>query len=237
MPPSTRRTAAFSLVEVTLALGVAAICLIVLMGLLPYGVKTQQSGIQQTTANQIISQISSFLRADVRLPPGQTSKACPDPPDPNDPCDWSNLTRPLAERSRARHDVFHERRSKLANQPVRRQTRSLGQRSRTRRHQRKPLHWQTSVLPGPRQQILITAACRQDRSPPYSPLIDDCQTHSLPSPRDVTRGGFTLVELLVSIVVLVIVIFMVSQLMTQYHGYYTNWQQTYRYRYSGQSCI
>ena len=35
MPPSTRRTAAFSLVEVTLALGVAAICLTVLLGLMP----------------------------------------------------------------------------------------------------------------------------------------------------------------------------------------------------------
>ena len=85
------RTAGFSLVEVTLALGVAAFALLVLLGLLPTGLKTQQSGIQQTTANQIISQISSFLRADVRLPPGQTSKACPDPPDPSDPCDWSNL--------------------------------------------------------------------------------------------------------------------------------------------------
>ena len=90
MPPSTRRTAAFSLVEVTLALGVAAFCLLVLLGLLPTGLKTQQSGIQQTTANQIISQISSFLRADVRLPPGQTSKACPDDP-PDADCDWSNL--------------------------------------------------------------------------------------------------------------------------------------------------
>lgn len=93
--PSTqrpqRRTAGFSLIEVTFALGVAAICLIVLMGLLPVAVKTQQSSIQQTTANQIISQIYSFLRADVRLPPGQYKKACPDPPDPNVPCDWDNL--------------------------------------------------------------------------------------------------------------------------------------------------
>ena len=82
--------AGFSLVEVTLALGVAAICLITMLGLLPTGIKTQQSGIQQTTANQIISQLSSFLRADVRLPPGQTSKACPDDP-PDADCDWSNL--------------------------------------------------------------------------------------------------------------------------------------------------
>lgn len=83
--------AGFTLVEVTLALGVAAICLIPLIGLLPTSLKTQQNSIHQTTANQIISQISSFLRADVRLPPGQASKACPDPPDPNEPCDWSNL--------------------------------------------------------------------------------------------------------------------------------------------------
>ena len=91
MNPHSRETAGFSLVEVTLALGVAAICLLALMALLPVASKTQQSSIQQTTANQIISQISSFLRSDVRLPPGQTSKACPDPPDPSDPCDWSNL--------------------------------------------------------------------------------------------------------------------------------------------------
>src|SRR5213596_11285 len=84
-------SAGFSLVEVTLALGVAAVSLIVVLGLLPASLRTQQSSIQQTTANQIISTIYSDLRADVRLPPGQASKACPDPPDPNDPCDWSNL--------------------------------------------------------------------------------------------------------------------------------------------------
>src|SRR5438093_13163574 len=91
MKRSPPEAAGFSLVEVTLALGVAAICLITLLGLLPAGVKTQQTSIQQTTANQIISQLSSFLRADVRLPSGQASRACPDPPDPNNPCDWSNL--------------------------------------------------------------------------------------------------------------------------------------------------
>src|SRR2546430_694425 len=91
MKRSPPEAAGFSLVEVTLALGVAAFCLIALLGLLPASLKTQQSGIQQTTANQIISQLSSFLRADVRLPSGQASRACPDPPDPNNPCDWSNL--------------------------------------------------------------------------------------------------------------------------------------------------
>ena len=82
---------AFSLVEVTLALGVAAICLLPLMALLPVASKTQQTGMQQTTANQIISQINSVLRADVSLPPGQANKVCGDPPDPNTPCNWSAL--------------------------------------------------------------------------------------------------------------------------------------------------
>jgi type II secretory pathway pseudopilin PulG len=91
MRPLDLNRAAFSLVEVTLALGVAALCLLVLMGLLPIGVKTQQSSTQQTSANQIISQICSVLRADVRLPPGQANKVCPDPPDPNVPCNWSAL--------------------------------------------------------------------------------------------------------------------------------------------------
>jgi type II secretory pathway pseudopilin PulG len=85
------RTAGFSLVEVTLALGVAAICLLTLLALLPTASKTQQTSIQQTTANQIISQISSILRADVSLPPGQADKVCPDPPDPNEPCNWDQL--------------------------------------------------------------------------------------------------------------------------------------------------
>src|SRR6266513_1196341 len=93
MKRSPPETAGFSLVELTLALGVAALCLLVLLGLLPTTLKTQQASIQQTTANQIISQISSFLRADVRLPPGQLSKACPNPPDPdpNEQCQWDNL--------------------------------------------------------------------------------------------------------------------------------------------------
>ncbi|SRR6266496_1717184 len=70
-----RETAAFSLVEITLALGVAAFALLAILGMLPTGLKIQQTSIQQTTANEIISQIFSDLRADVRLPPGQASKA------------------------------------------------------------------------------------------------------------------------------------------------------------------
>jgi type II secretory pathway pseudopilin PulG len=91
MPPSTRRITAFSLVEVALALGVAAVCLLVMLGLMPASLKTQQNSIQQTTANLIISQIQAFLRADVRLPPGQYNQVCPNPPDPDVPCNWDAL--------------------------------------------------------------------------------------------------------------------------------------------------
>ena len=70
------------MIEVTLAIGVAAFCLIAVMGLLPVAIKMQQASVQQTKANAIISQISSDLLADVRLPPGQASKA---------QGDWANL--------------------------------------------------------------------------------------------------------------------------------------------------
>jgi len=72
---SRREAAAFSLVEVTLALGVAGFCLVAVLGLIPTGLKIQQTSTNQTTANQIIAQIFSDLRADVRLPPGQATKA------------------------------------------------------------------------------------------------------------------------------------------------------------------
>jgi len=82
------RAPAFSLVEVTLALGVAAFCLLVLLGLLPASLKTQQGSIQQTTATEIIATIFSDLRADIRLPPGLASKVCGDDPGP---CAWGDL--------------------------------------------------------------------------------------------------------------------------------------------------
>jgi len=91
MKQRASRIHGFSLVEVALALGVAALCLLVLSGLLPIGLKTQQSSIQQTTANQIVSSISAVLRADARLPPGLANKVCPDTPDPNVPCNYGAL--------------------------------------------------------------------------------------------------------------------------------------------------
>jgi uncharacterized protein (TIGR02598 family) len=74
MKRSPPETAGFSLVEVTLAIGVAAFCLITVFGLIPVASNVQQASIQQTTANDIMTQILGDLRADVRLPPGLASK-------------------------------------------------------------------------------------------------------------------------------------------------------------------
>jgi Tfp pilus assembly protein PilV len=74
MKRSLRKATAFSLVEVVLALGVAAFCLIAVLGMLPVGLKTQQGSVNQTKANAIISYIVGELRADVRLPSGKASQ-------------------------------------------------------------------------------------------------------------------------------------------------------------------
>jgi uncharacterized protein (TIGR02598 family) len=58
--------AGFSLVEVTLALGVAAFCLIALFGLLPLGVQTNQSSISQTAAVSLLSSVAADLRGTPR---------------------------------------------------------------------------------------------------------------------------------------------------------------------------
>jgi uncharacterized protein (TIGR02598 family) len=65
---------AFSLVEVVLALGVAAFALTAILGMLPAGLKTQQASARETTANGIIPAIVADLSAAIRLPPGQQSK-------------------------------------------------------------------------------------------------------------------------------------------------------------------
>jgi hypothetical protein len=53
-----------------LAIGVAAFCLIAVLGLLPVALKTQQASVQQTTASEILSEAAADLRASVRYPPG-----------------------------------------------------------------------------------------------------------------------------------------------------------------------
>ena len=51
---------AFSLVEVTLALGIAAFCLLAIFGLLPVGIKSQQNAIGQTVAAGIATGIVQY---------------------------------------------------------------------------------------------------------------------------------------------------------------------------------
>ena len=55
--------AGFSLVEVTLALGIAAFCLIAVFGLMPVGVQTNRNATSQTTATNIMAAVVSDLRA------------------------------------------------------------------------------------------------------------------------------------------------------------------------------
>jgi len=68
------KTDAFSLVELTLAMGVAAFCLLAVVGLLPVALKTQHASIQQTTASEVLSEFAADLRAAVRYPPGLADK-------------------------------------------------------------------------------------------------------------------------------------------------------------------
>ena len=63
MRPCTSKNGAFSLIEVTLALGVAAFCLIAVFGLMPVGVQTNRSATSQTAATNIIAAVVADLRA------------------------------------------------------------------------------------------------------------------------------------------------------------------------------
>ena len=56
-------TAAFSLVEVTLSLGIAAFCLIAVFGLMPVGVQTNRNASSQTAATNIMAAVVADLRA------------------------------------------------------------------------------------------------------------------------------------------------------------------------------
>ena len=57
-----RSIAAFSLVELALALGVAAFCLIAVFGLMPVGVQTNRNATSQTAATNIIALVVDDLR-------------------------------------------------------------------------------------------------------------------------------------------------------------------------------
>jgi uncharacterized protein (TIGR02598 family) len=58
--------AGFSLVELTLALGIAAFCLIALFGLMPVGVQTNRNATSQTAAASVIRSVVADLRGTPR---------------------------------------------------------------------------------------------------------------------------------------------------------------------------
>jgi uncharacterized protein (TIGR02598 family) len=58
-----RCVAAFSLVEVTLAIGIAAFCLIAVIGLIPVGVQTNRNTTSQTAATNIMAAVIADLRS------------------------------------------------------------------------------------------------------------------------------------------------------------------------------
>ena len=57
------QTLAFSLVEVTLAIGIAAFCLIAAFGLIPVGVQTNRNATSQTATTNIIASLIADMRA------------------------------------------------------------------------------------------------------------------------------------------------------------------------------
>ncbi len=65
---------AFSLVEVTLALGVAAFCLLAIFGLLPVGLQSNQTSVEQTAAAGIARTILSDLRSTTPLTTGTSPR-------------------------------------------------------------------------------------------------------------------------------------------------------------------
>ena len=74
MKRSIIRQSAFSLVEVALALAIAAFCLIAVFGLVPVGVQTNRNATSQTAATNIISAVVADLRATpLTTPPGQAT--------------------------------------------------------------------------------------------------------------------------------------------------------------------
>jgi uncharacterized protein (TIGR02598 family) len=58
-----KRTLGFSLVELTLAIGIAAFCLITVFAMLPIAVQTNRNATSQTAANSIIASVIADMRA------------------------------------------------------------------------------------------------------------------------------------------------------------------------------
>jgi uncharacterized protein (TIGR02598 family) len=71
------RRCGFSLVEVTLALGVTAISLLAIFALLPVGLKTNQTAIEQTASTDLLSIVGADLRSTPTTTPRGASAISP----------------------------------------------------------------------------------------------------------------------------------------------------------------
>jgi type II secretory pathway pseudopilin PulG len=80
-----RNSSAFSLVEVTLALGIAAFCLIAVFGLMPVGVQTNRNATSQTATTNIIAAVVADLRAAPRGSSTSSQFGINIPSDPTSP--------------------------------------------------------------------------------------------------------------------------------------------------------
>lgn len=72
--PSLRRNVsrsrgAFSLIEVTIALGVVGFALVAIFGLIPVGINTSRAGIEQTGANDVLAAVVTDIRSTPRTSP------------------------------------------------------------------------------------------------------------------------------------------------------------------------
>jgi hypothetical protein len=82
-----RSVASFSLVEVTLALGIAAFCLITVIGLVPVAVLTNRNAISQTAATNVMAAVIADLRATPKVRATSVQFAINIPTDPTSPPD------------------------------------------------------------------------------------------------------------------------------------------------------
>jgi uncharacterized protein (TIGR02598 family) len=82
-----RRVHAFSLVEVTLAMGVAAFCLLAVFGLMPIGVQTNRNATSQTRATNTMAAVIADLRATPSTSTTSTEFGINIPSDPTSPPD------------------------------------------------------------------------------------------------------------------------------------------------------
>jgi uncharacterized protein (TIGR02598 family) len=92
-----RFTAAFSLVELTLALGIAAFCLIAVFGLMPVSVQTNRNATSQTAGTNIIAAVVADLRATplTNPPGGATTSLQYQIPIPQNPVTASTTIAPI----------------------------------------------------------------------------------------------------------------------------------------------